>query len=100
MGEPVVEVADLVKTFRVSEREEGLGATMRSVFRRRYRDVQAVAGISFGIEPGEVVGFLGPNGAAKTTTLQMLSRLLFPTSWRATGLAHIPLRREHRRLSR
>src|SRR2546426_1651226 len=100
MGEPVVEVADLVKTFRVSEREEGLGATMRSVFRRRYRDVQAVAGISFGIEPGEVVGFLGPNGAGKTTTLKMLSGLLFPTSGRATVLGHIPWRREDRFLSR
>ena len=100
MGEPVVEVADLVKTFRVSEREEGLGATVRSVFRRRYRDVQAVAGISFGIEPGEVVGFLGPNGAGKTTTLKMLSGLLFPTSGRATVLGHVPWRREDRFLSR
>src|SRR2546425_751221 len=92
MGKPVVEVADLVKTFRVSEREEGLGATVRSVFRRRYRDVHAVAGISFGIEPGEVVGFLGPNGAGKTTTLKMLSGLLFPTSGRATVLGHVPRR--------
>ncbi|TMG34535.1 MAG: ATP-binding cassette domain-containing protein [Chloroflexi bacterium] len=100
MGEPVVEVADLMKTFRVSEREEGLGATVRSVFRRRYRDVQAVAGISFGIEPGEVVGFLGPNGAGKTTTLKMLSGLLFPTSGRATVLGHVPWRREDRFLSR
>ena len=84
MAAPVVDVRDLRKTFRVSEREEGLAATVRSVFRRRYRDVHAVAGISFAIEAGEVVGFLGPNGAGKTTTLKMLSGLLHPTSGEAT----------------
>src|SRR2546427_1562968 len=99
MAAPVVDVRDLRKTFRVSEREEGLAATVRSVFRRRYRDVHAVAGISFAIEAGEVVGFLGPNGAGKTTTLKMLSGLLYPTSGEATVLGHVPWRREDRFLA-
>ena len=99
MAGPVVNVRDLRKTFRVSEREEGLAATVRSVFRRRYRDVHAVAGISFAIEAGEVVGFLGPNGAGKTTTLKMLSGLLYPTSGEATVLGHVPWRREDRFLA-
>src|SRR3989454_12237323 len=93
MTEAVVEVRDLRKTFRVTEREEGLAATLRSFFRRRRRDVNAVAGITFGIEAGEVVGFLGPNGAGKTTTLKMLSGLLYPTGGEAHVLGFVPRRR-------
>ena len=65
------------------EREGGFGAAVRSFFRRKYRDVQAVQQVSFSIGPGEIVGFLGPNGAGKTTTLKMLSGLLHPTGGQA-----------------
>jgi ABC-2 type transport system ATP-binding protein len=100
MSTPVVLVRDLRKTFRVTEREEGLVATLRSFVRRQRKDVNAVAGISFHIEAGEVVGFLGPNGAGKTTTLKMLSGLLYPTGGEATVLGHVPWRRESAYLSR
>ena len=43
----------------------------------------AVDGISFGVEPGEVLGFLGPNGAGKTTTMRMLAGFVPPTAGRA-----------------
>jgi ABC-2 type transport system ATP-binding protein len=76
MPDPTVRVAALNKTFLVPERDAGLRASMRSLVRRRHREVRAVDAISFEIEPGEVVGFLGPNGAGKTTTLKMLSGLL------------------------
>jgi ABC-2 type transport system ATP-binding protein len=90
----VVHVDQLTKTFRVPEREAGLGAAMRALVRRRHRDVRAVEAISFSIEPGEVVGFLGPNGAGKTTTLKMLSGLLYPSAGDAKVLGHTPWRRE------
>ena len=73
-------VKDLQKTYRVPECEEGLAATVRNLFRRRYREVAAVNNINFAIEPGEVVGFISPNGAGKTTTLKILSGLLYPTA--------------------
>jgi ABC-2 type transport system ATP-binding protein len=95
MPDAVVDVRDLRKTFRVTEREEGLAATLRSFVRRRRRDVNAVAGITFRIEPGEVVGFLGPNGAGKTTTLKMLSGLLYPSGGEASVLGFVPWRREN-----
>lgn len=98
--EPAIRVRDLRKTFRVAERDAGLGASVRSLVRRRYRDVEAVAGVSFDVAPGEVVGFLGPNGAGKTTTLKMLSGLLFPTSGEVTVLGRVPSRREREHLSR
>jgi len=94
MNEPIVSVRSLTKVYRVHEREEGLRASLRSILRRRYRDVPAVMEASFSIAPGEVVGFLGPNGAGKTTTLKMLSGLLFPTSGEARVVGHVPWRRE------
>ena len=100
MTEAIVDVRDLRKTFKVHEREAGLGATIRGVFRRRFRDVNAVAGITFRIEPGEVVGFLGPNGAGKTTALKMLSGLLNPTAGEARVLGYVPWHRENAYLRR
>ena len=91
---PVVSVNQLTKTFVVPEREAGLRASLKALFRRRHRRVEAVEQISFAIEPGEVVGFLGPNGAGKTTTLKMLSGLLYPTSGAAHVLGHVPSKRE------
>jgi sodium transport system ATP-binding protein len=46
---------------------------------KSYKSFQAVRGISFAVQPGEVYGLLGPNGAGKTTTLRMLATLLKPT---------------------
>jgi ABC-2 type transport system ATP-binding protein len=85
---------ELKKTYRVHEREAGAGASLRSLFARKYKNVEAVRSVSFSLEAGEVVGFLGANGAGKTTTLKMLSGLLHPTSGEARVLGCVPWRRE------
>jgi ABC-2 type transport system ATP-binding protein len=54
----------------------------------RFGDVVAVAGVSFGVEPGEVFGLLGPNGAGKTTTLRVLTTLLHAGEGRAFVAGH------------
>ncbi len=100
MSEPAVRVERLLKVFDVPEREAGLRAAAKGLFRRRMREVRAVDEISFAIRPGEVVGFLGPNGAGKTTTLKMLSGLIYPTGGDARVLGHLPSRRERELLSR
>jgi ABC-2 type transport system ATP-binding protein len=94
MTEPAVQLKDLCKTYRVAERESGMGAAMRSLFHRRMQEVQAVDGLTFDLAPGEVVGFLGPNGAGKTTTLKMLSGLLHPTGGEGRVLGYVPWKRE------
>ncbi|MEI4272162.1 ABC transporter ATP-binding protein [Klenkia sp. LSe6-5] len=51
---------------------------------RRFGDVVALDGVDLTLGPGEVVGFVGPNGSGKTTTVRVLLGLLRPTSGRAT----------------
>lgn len=55
---------------------------------RRFGDFVAVDHINFEINPGEVVGYLGPNGSGKTTTIRMLLGLLRPSDGRATVLGY------------
>lgn len=51
-------------------------------YHKNYGDTVAVAGISFSVAPGEILGLLGPNGAGKTTTLRALAGILSPTHGR------------------
>ena len=73
-----IEAADLRRTYK----------THTGTVRRRSKEIEAVRGISFAVEPGELFGLLGPNGAGKTTTIKMLITLLIPTggSARVLGL--------------
>src|SRR5215218_537738 len=74
----VIEAHDLHRTYK----------TTTGTIRRRSLEVEAVRGINFEIERGELFGLLGPNGAGKTTTIKMLITLLLPTSGSARVLGH------------
>ena len=93
MADTHITVRGLSKTYRVSERQAGLAASLKSLFRRTYNEVAAVREVSFTIGPGEVVGFIGPNGAGKTTTLKILSGLLFPSAGEVRVLGFVPWER-------
>lgn len=88
-----IQVQSLTKFYRVPERDPGLKEALKSLARRRYREVHAVEDVSFSVQSGEMVGFIGPNGAGKTTTLKMLSGLLYPTSGEAWVNGFIPWER-------
>ncbi len=55
---------------------------------KRYRALQALAGVSFDIEEGEFFGLLGPNGAGKTTLISIIAGLTRATEGHATVLGH------------
>jgi ABC-2 type transport system ATP-binding protein len=73
--------------------------THTGTLRRKAKEIEAVRGISFAVEPGELFGLLGPNGAGKTTTIEMLITLLIPTggSARVLGLDVVRQAREVRK---
>jgi ABC-2 type transport system ATP-binding protein len=93
MSSPVIKAVGLTKTYRVSQKKEGVFGAIRGLYRREHKEVRAVDDVSFSIEPGEMVAFLGPNGAGKTTTLKMLSGLIYPTSGTAQVLGFVPWER-------
>ncbi|MCG2786881.1 MAG: ABC transporter ATP-binding protein [Anaerolineae bacterium] len=55
---------------------------------RKFGDFTAVDHVSFEVDAGEIVGYLGPNGCGKTTTIRMLLGLLEPTSGQASVLGY------------
>ncbi|HEX3724933.1 MAG TPA: ABC transporter ATP-binding protein [Pirellulales bacterium] len=91
----IIEIDSLAKSYRVYQKQEGLLASMRGLFRRTYREVEAVRGIDLRVESGEFVAFLGPNGAGKTTTLKLLSGVINPTRGTARVMGYVPWRREN-----
>ncbi|HYO25697.1 MAG TPA: ABC transporter ATP-binding protein [Lacipirellulaceae bacterium] len=90
-----IEIRGLSKSYRVYQKKEGLGASLRGLFRREYRNVDAVRAIDLTVERGEFVAFLGPNGAGKTTTLKLLSGVITPTAGDARVLGYVPWERDN-----
>ena len=76
----IIKVENLSKIFKKPIRGEGLSGMIKSFFSRKYEEVRAVDGISFEIEEGEIVGYIGANGAGKSTTIKMMCGILHPTS--------------------
>ena len=71
-------VKDLVKSFRIAERQSGTFGAVKGLLKRRYRTIAALDGVSFSIQKGELIGYIGPNGAGKSTTVKILSGILVP----------------------
>jgi ABC-2 type transport system ATP-binding protein len=90
-----IEIRGLAKSYRVYQKQEGVLASVRGLWHRHYRTVEAVRGIDLDVEQGEFVAFLGPNGAGKTTTLKLLSGVITPSAGQATVMGHVPWRREN-----
>lgn len=76
----IIEVKKLVKTYKTLEKEEGMIGYIKNLVKPKYKEFKAVKGINFEIQEGELVGYIGENGAGKSTTIKMLTGLLTPTS--------------------
>ena len=92
MSGPVISVAGLTKVFRSFRREEGLGGALKSLVKRTAVETVAVRDVTFSIEPGEMVGYIGANGAGKSTTIKMLTGILTPTSGQVLCNGFVPYR--------
>lgn len=75
-----IDVQDLRKTFQVQKNRDGLKGALLDLFKREYNEVMAVKDISFTIPQGEICGYIGENGAGKSTTIKMLTGILVPTA--------------------
>jgi ABC-2 type transport system ATP-binding protein len=83
----VIEVESLTRRYR----------SRTGTFRRRTAVVEALRGVSFEVERGELFGLLGPNGAGKTTMIKVLTTLLLPTTGTARVLG-FDVRRQARQI--
>lgn len=88
--EPVIKLSDVSKEFKVLKRTGGLRGSIKDLFSRNYNFVKAVNNISMDILPGEIVGYLGSNGAGKSTTIKMMTGVLEPTSGEICVHGRIP----------
>src|SRR6516165_8456337 len=93
---PIIEVRELSKQFRTFRRREGVLGALQNLFVREYVTVNAVDRISFTIESGEMVGYIGANGAGKSTTIKMLTGILVPTSGHVVANGFVPYRDRRR----
>ncbi|MFF2885642.1 ATP-binding cassette domain-containing protein [Paenibacillus sp. NPDC057967] len=87
-----IDVKDLRKDFQVQKNREGLSGALKDLFKREYREVRAVKDISFQIPQGEICGYIGENGAGKSTTIKMLTGILVPTAGELKVNGFVPYR--------
>jgi len=59
----MIEVEHICKTYKVAKRKAGLREACKSLFSREYEEIRALDDVSFTIRDGEMVGYMGPNGA-------------------------------------
>jgi ABC-2 type transport system ATP-binding protein len=80
-NENVIEVRDVTKSFKVYL-DKGSQLKERLLFRKRsrYEERKVLRGISFSVKKGEAIGLIGHNGCGKSTTLKLLTRIMYPDS--------------------
>lgn len=76
----MIKVCNLTKEFKTNKKYPGFGGAIKSFFSKEYTIKRAVDDMNFQINDGEVVGYIGSNGAGKSTTIKMMTGILTPTS--------------------
>ena len=93
MKKNIIEVSNLSKSFDISTKKPGIKGTLKHFFYRETKSINVIKNINFEIERGEIVGFLGANGAGKTTILKMLCGLIYPSEGLVTVSDYLPYKR-------
>lgn len=91
MNKNIISINGLDKVFKVSTREKtGLYYSFKSIFKKNYKDVEALKNIDLDIKYGEIRGLIGPNGAGKSTLIKIMSGVLYPTNGEAIAMGFTP----------
>lgn len=88
----MIAVENLCKEFRIVKKYEGLGGAFKSLFSKEYITKRAIDNLNFNVEKGEMLGYIGLNGAGKSTTIKILSGLMEPTHGRCMVNGMVPYR--------
>ena len=88
----MIQMENISKTFRVARRDAGMGQAVKALFHRQYTEVHALQDVSFTIQDGEMVGYIGPNGAGRSTSIKVMCGVLTPDAGRCTSNGLTPWR--------
>lgn len=88
--ENIIKVTNLQKEFKVKKKEKGIWSTFKNIIIPQYETKIAVDNVNFDIKKGERVGFIGANGAGKSTTIKMLTGILYPSNGEILANGYIP----------
>ena len=97
---PIITVEHLSKHFKVYKRRTGFWGNLSSTVSRQHDIIKAVDDVNFSLERGELVGYIGANGAGKSTTIKMLTGILVPTSGHIDVMGLTPYRNRRKNTRR
>lgn len=97
MSDPVIQVEGLSKNFKVPKKKEHSSwmSKLSQVFYREWDEVEVLKQLHFEIQEGDFVGYIGANGAGKSTTIKLLTGILCPDLGKVRCLGFDPYRERY-----
>ncbi|MFH0905723.1 MAG: ATP-binding cassette domain-containing protein [archaeon] len=88
---PIIEITNVIKEFKVPlEKKRTTIEKLKNFFKREERTIYAVNGINLKVDKPEIIGYIGKNGAGKSTTIKLLTGILQPTTGEISVLGYSP----------
>lgn len=75
-----IQAENLTKKFKIYDKGNGLKGYLKSIFSREYNEITAVDSLDLEVDEGEIIGYIGSNGAGKSTTVKMLTGIMEPSN--------------------